>query len=81
VQARRQKDVKKQISSELQFGIDEVWQDLNQKRILLESRVDIQRQVNSEATGYEQTSDSIKKLIDRSIPSLNLYSLYQQQNA
>ena len=52
-----------------------MWHDLNQKRILLESRVEIQRQVNADAMGYEQTTEQIKKLVAKSIPGLNLMTL------
>ena len=72
---RRNKIGEKKLQSDVRFGSDPVWHDLNQKRILLESRVEIQRQVNADAMGYEQTTEQIKKLVAKSIPGLNLMTL------
>jgi hypothetical protein len=42
------------------FAQDSVWSELNQKRIVLESRVQIQREVTFESFSYEQTTENIK---------------------
>jgi hypothetical protein len=60
------------------FAHDSVWGELNQRRIVLEGRMEIQRQVMFESFSYEQTTENIKQLVERSIPCLNLKSLMQK---
>jgi len=42
------------------FNNDPYWQALDEKRVLLEARVDIQKTVLNQAAGYEDTIKTIR---------------------
>ena len=45
---------------------------LNEKRLLLEARVEIQKAVLDQTYGYEETTKKIKELIEKSIQGQSL---------
>ena len=61
------------MSAKLQkFSADPTWVALNEKRLLLEARVEIQKAVLDQTLGYEETTKKIKELIEKSIQGQSL---------
>ena len=54
------------------FSADPVWQALNEKRLMLEARVEIQKTLIDQTLGYEETTKTIKQLVEKSIQGQSL---------
>ena len=52
---------------------------LNEKRLLLEARVEIQKAVLDQTLGYEETTKKIKELIEKSIQGQSLANSLEVQ--
>jgi hypothetical protein len=68
------------LSAKLQkFSADPTWVALNEKRLLLEARVEIQKAVLDQTLGYEETTKKIKELIEKSIQGQSLANSIEVQ--
>ena len=68
------------MSAKLQkFSADPTWVALNEKRLLLEARVEIQKAVLDQTLGYEETTKKIKELIEKSIQGQSLANSLEVQ--
>jgi hypothetical protein len=68
------------LSAKLQkFSADPTWVALNEKRLLLEARVEIQKAVLDQTLGYEETTKKIKELIEKSIQGQSLANSLEVQ--